>query len=431
MEPTNNSKFLLSFFMKKKCISVQSQSRKTKNILTHIYSDLEEAHSYIEREKQAGGQSFYKVTMQEIKTVAQIPRPQKFTSDSFPKEIRERINDHVNTLITYSFSLFNRKIKFHFVIEDGRGEVAIEKYHKYVDVMLKWIYILNQYASSKCSKEFTVYLYFTHLLKKLPESNIHVLGGSHVNTAFTTTCPQVSEIVIYRKEEWFKVFMHETFHNFALDFSDMNTEECTRTILDLFPVKSEVNLFEAYTEFWAEIMNACFCSFILVLKDAHDNGSKKEHMIEEFLSHCDFFIHMEQVYSFFQMIKALRFMGLLYKDLYSKGEASAILRETMYKEESNVLSYYVIKLILMNNYQGFLNWCNTNNTSLLQFKKTTKNQRDFCDFIEKNHKTRSMLDGVVCTEKILAGLEKNKYKLAGIEKQFLMKNMRMSICEMG
>jgi hypothetical protein len=121
----------------------------------------------------------------------------------------------------------------------------------------------------------------------------------------------------------------------------------------------------------------------------------------------------------------------LYNDLHSKRESSVALRETMYKEDSNVLSYYVIKLILMNNYQGFLSWCSTNNTSLLQFKKTVKNQRDFCQFIDKNHKTKTMLEGVACTSKILAGLERNKYKVDAAGRNFLMKNMRMSICEMG
>jgi hypothetical protein len=49
------------------------------------------------------------------------------------------------------------------------------------------------------------------------------------------------------------------------------------------------------------------------------------------------------------------------------------MRETLYKEDSNVLSYYIISTIMMNNYQGFLGWCNENNLSLLQFKKTTAN----------------------------------------------------------
>jgi hypothetical protein len=193
------------------------------------------------------------------------------------------------------------------------------------------------------------------------------LDEENVNTAFTTTCPKNSEIVVYRKEEWFKVFIHETFHNFGLDFSDMNISDSTKRILELFPVNSEVNLFESYTEFWAEIMNAVFCSFLLL---------KNKTNINEFMSNVTTIIQYERTYSFFQLVKTLRFMGLTYKDLYGKNNKSEMLRETMYKEDTNVLSYYILKTILLNNYPGFLQWCKTHNLSLLHFNKTPKNLND-------------------------------------------------------
>ena len=67
----------------------------------------------------------------------------------------------------------------------------------------------------------------------MPDSNIDIIDQIHVNTGFTTTCPVDSEIVIFREEEWFKVFIHETFHNFALDFSDMNNSACHKIVLDI------------------------------------------------------------------------------------------------------------------------------------------------------------------------------------------------------
>jgi hypothetical protein len=122
-------------------------------------------------------------------------------------------------------------------------------------------------------------------------------------------------------------------------------------------------------------------------------------------------------------------MGLKYKDLYSTTERSRILRENMYKENTNVLSYYVIKTILMNNYQGFLSWCNTNNTSLLQFKKTSENQITFCDFIGKNYKTSSMLQCVTKTQQFFYNLHATKSQKNNLH--FILSNMRMSICELG
>ena len=282
-----------------------------------------------------------------------------------------------------------------------------------------WLFILNQYASKQCASSLVIYLYFTSLEKKIPNSNIFILDEINVNTAFTSTCPKDSEIVVFRKEEWFKVFIHETFHNFALDFSDMNNNDVHKCILDIFKVDSNVNLYEAYTEFWAEIINALFCSFFS-LKNKND--------IDDFLSNAEFFINFERTFSFFQLVKTLNFMGLTYKDLYSETERSRMLRENLYKEKTNVLSYYIIKTVLINNYQGFLSWCKTNNLSLLQFKKTIKNQSEFCKFIANHYKSSSMLNGVSETKSFLNELHKKNKK---INLSYVLSNLRMSICELG
>jgi hypothetical protein len=286
-----------------------------------------------------------------------------------------------------------------------------------------WLHILNKYSSKQCANTLIIYLYLTSLEKALPHSNSLILNEIHVNTAFTTTCPKDSEIVVFRKEEWFKVLIHETFHNFGLDFSNMNNETVTKCILDIFKVKSEVKLYESYTEFWAEIMNALFFSFL---------NSKDKYNIEEFLSNSEFFINFERTYSFFQLVKTLNFMGLTYKDLYSKTQYSKNLRENLYKEKTNILAYYVIKTILMNNYQTFLYWCKTNNSNILQFKKTPFGQQEFCNYIEKNYKTSGFLNGIDKTEEFLNKLQKNSGK--NTEKNnsdYILSNLRMSICELG
>ena len=174
-------------------------------------------------------------------------------------------------------------------------------------------------------------------------------------------------------------------------------------------------------------MNIVFCSFLSL---------KKKEDEEEFLTNCEFLINFERTHSFFQMVKALDFMGLKYKDLYHKKHESKIMRSTLYKENTNVLAYYVIKTVMLNNYQSFLSWCKINNLSLLQFKKTVSNQSEFCRFIEKNYKTRSMLDNVDKIENFYAqvkegSLTSNKASGKNDIHDFIVNNMRMSICEMG
>jgi hypothetical protein len=73
-------------------------------------------------------------------------------------------------------------------------------------------------------------------------------------------------------------------------------------------------------------------------------------------------------------------------------------------------------------------WCHNNNTSLLQFKKTSLNQQDFCELIKKNYKTNNMLDGVYNSELFLNKMKrKNKDKIT----KYMLSNLRMSICELG
>jgi hypothetical protein len=412
MKITKTSQKMIAFLKKKQYIQYTEPNKQTENILHDLYNDILESYNYLLSLKN---KNIYYAKTKKIHSALQIIKPKIFNFNSFPESIRNHINETAASEITYTFSLFERNVKIIFTVEEPDVELKIEVYNKYVESIIMWLYILNQYSSKQCVNSLIIYFYFTSLEKRLPKSNIDILDETNVNTAFTTTCPKDSEIVVYRKEEWFKVFIHETFHNFGLDFSDMNNTSCVNHILKIFPVKSEVNLYESYSEFWAEIMNASFCSFFLL---------KNKQNVSDFLSTVSTIIHFERVYSFFQLVKTLNFMGLTYNDLYSKQNESHVLRETMYKENTNVLSYYIIKTILLNNYSGFLLWCKNHNLSLLQFKKTIKNLNDFCLFIEKNYKRKDMLEGVYNTENFLNNKNmKNQ--------DFLLNTMRMSVCEMG
>ena len=408
MKLTTESNKLMHYFSKHNLQPVK-QTSKTDMILAQLYDDIKSGCIYINTLRTKMGNSFYKVHIDHITNITQIPKPVTFSSNSFHVNIMAHINKHSVSSLTYKFHLFNRNITIIFITESEKLNEST--YHNYVNYMLVWLYIVTKQASTKCADNLTIFIYHTRLLKQLPNSNNHILNENNVNTAFTRTCPVNSEIVVFRKEEWFKVFIHETFHNFGLDFSGMNLSSCNKTILELFPVKSDVNLFEAYTEFWARIMNALFCSFITI-KDKND--------VYDFLTTAETFIQLERTFSFFQMVKVIDFMGLSYADLYKKTSISENRRNTLYKENTNVLSYYVTTSILMNNYPDLLVWCNEHNKGILHFTKTQQTLADFCDFIKHKYKTKNMLDCVKHAERLL-------YKA---DTPYLLKNLRMTICEL-
>ena len=410
MKFTKHSKQLMSFFRNN--MNYIHQTDKTDKIILELYDEIMAAYHHLDQTKQKS--EFYKGVVKDISNVSHITRPKTFKPSDIPEEVVKHIDKTMASEVTYSFSYLERKYQIHFITEDKSSQIDMRVYNRYVDAIIMWLFILNKYASKQCSNTLTLYIYMTSLNKQLPDSNKHVLNENNVNTAFTWGCPVDSEIVIFRKEEWFKVFIHESFHSYGLDFSSMDITASTKYILGIFKVNSKVNLFESYTELWAEIMNLLFCSF-MSLKNKTD--------VNEMLNTFEQLINYERSFSFFQLVKTLHFMGLDYRDLYSTTNKGRMLREMLYKEDTNVLSYYIIKCALLNNYQGFLAWCDKNNDAILQFKHTPANQIEFCRLVEKNYKTPSMLDGVHKAEKLF--YDKNtKHK-------FILSNMRMTVAELG
>ena len=143
------------------------------------------------------------------------------------------------------------------------------------------------------------------------------------------------------------------------------------------------------------------------------------------------------------MVKVLDFMDIEYKHLIEKTAYSETIRKTFYKENTNVLSYYILALLLLNNYQDFFIWCKTHNSSMLQFKKSVNTQNSFCDFIASKYKKADFLYNIDCSVKLLDNINKMSHSInkKGSKKKkalnetdynsFLLNNLRMTICELG
>lgn len=395
MKLTTESHKLMSYFIKENMPQIK-QTHKTDTFFSHLLKDITDGVSYVSTLNPM-------YTKKYIESKTDIIKPSTFDRNAFPRDVINHIYETANAYITFTIPAFEVTIKIIFIIE--QTNISIKKYNEYVETMLVWLYIVNKYCPSKCFGDLTVYVYHTSLLKVLPDNNHIVLDEVNVNTAFTRTCPTNAEIVIFRREEWFKVFIHETFHNYNMDFSGMNIDMYNQKILEIFRVKSDVNLYEAYTECWARIMNVLFCSYF----------SAKKNNINDFLTHTELFMNMEISFSFFQMEKTLQFMGLTYADLYSK---STISKNALYKEKSNILSYYIISTILLYNYQDLLVWCHTNNENMLCFKKTHRNLNSFCKFIEIHYRKPSFLERI----------QDSSYKKNN--SRTMLVTMRMTVCEL-
>lgn len=279
--------------------------------------------------------------------------------------------------IKYEFSMFGQYISLFIVypLEDAslKERISPNKLAKYYEnIVCKiylWIHIANKYRVKDCSQKLNIYLYLTNIVKLLSKNS--VLGRFHVNTGFTTTCTTKNEIYVYREEEWFKVFIHETFHSFGMDFSDSQKNHiqdiCEKQIHHIFNIP-DVNIlvFETYNEVCAEIIHLLFFHFF-------HSKNYSERVIEKLLS-------KEMSFSAFQCAKVLNHYSMKYSDLYSQSPDS-MKKRMNYRENTNVFAYYVLKSLFLNHLDEFISWITKSNRRSLKFYVSLQNTSAFCAMI--------------------------------------------------
>jgi hypothetical protein len=375
----------LNFFSR---INLPNKQKNKSTILKYIYNDLNESDKIID-EKIINNNAYV------FSTHRSINNPKLF--ESIPKPILKKIKNNIYIFLRYTLNIFNRNVQITFATKDKITRKNVEKYNNYIFLMSLWLHIASKYSTHNCSSTLNIYIYLTNDLKQLPING--PIGPVHANTAFTQLC---DEIIIFREEEWFKVFIHESIHNFNLDFAEMNQQFCNEKIKNIYNVKSNINLYEAYTEFFARLMNSCVISFI------NTNNSN------DFLKLTHQIMDNEIKYSCFQMVKVLDYMDLTYDDLLNSNGKK-------YRENTNILSYFIICNVLMYNYSDLLQWCYINNTNLYNFKKTTVGLSQFCNFIRQNYNNPNLVQNIRLVKNIYNNLKKTNGN------SFLLNNLQMTM----
>ena len=255
------------------------------------------------------------------------------------------------------------------------SEIAV--YQLYAYKVFIWLSMISQMSNKECSEKLDIYFYMTPFKKFRPshdsshgDDGEQILSAIHVNTGLTRNCERHGEIVVYRTEEWFKVFIHESIHNFNIDFIDSELHEANARLRESFCIPhGDILLFEAYTETWARIINVMFDTYF------HNDRGNFIRIVREKLTNNAFF-HL------YQLVKSLDVMDLKYSQITVLTPENMNVCRKQYAEETNVYAYYIFGGILSAFALPFICWCcDHNKGSVIRFKQTEKNLRDFTDFI--------------------------------------------------
>lgn len=436
------------------CLPSVPRRKSTAKLLGDIYDDMITSCKSIQRMKRSLGPAFNNVITRAIQS-GSVPVPKTLGLSSVPRNVHAYIHTKSSYLFQFSSRIGERKICVKFITDHTEAAPHVDTYTKHFERMLLWFDIAFKHAPDACGTNICVYIYDTPLRKSLPERQTDIVGIAHANTAFTYACPitdaksgrsssrsprsvavSESEIVLFRNEEWFKVFIHETFHMLGLDFAGMpNLDAARATVRDVFPVKSDMNLFETYTETWASIINACFCSYLCFGNRLSNQFADKA----SFVNAVELLLGFEAAWRIFQMHKVLRFMGVTYSDLHSTSAKAVIARTHLYRENTNIFAYYVLTAVLLVNYGDFLEWCDNNNGvgGIMTFRKTEANTVAFAQLITRVHSTAATRKNVraIGSKKCFNAISESSSESVlgddGESEEWVANTMRMTVCELG
>jgi hypothetical protein len=242
-------------------------------------------------------------------------------------------------------------------------EIQLNKYIYFIKLIL----IMCSHHATTRYNVFTFKIILTDFKKEQPIIPVepYTINSGLSSCPLKETPDDHKEIIIFRKEEWFKVFIHECFHLFCLDFSNSN-KDYTKLFKPLFNIDSEFLFFESLCEFWSRTLNIAIISY----------STKKNIMYEEFEELMKINIQIEKIYSLLQMKYILGNMGFTYESLMDKK------RELPYKENTNLFCYYVLTPVLLFHYEQTMGWFMEHNQTLLQFTKDSKSILLFFHYIK-------------------------------------------------
>ncbi len=196
-------------------------------------------------------------------------------------------------------------------------------YIKMTNMAISFIIKLVGYDTSK-KKVFNYYIFNTPFKKIIPLDS--EFSEININTGFTfyfNKNKDVKDIVIYRKEEWFKVFIHETLHAFDFELPEKSIKISKYKNFDLN---------ESFVETMARYINVCIYTF---------QNSKNT---QEYTRTLDDILFKEMYFGIQQFMKILKYLKIDGQDLIN----------LKYLKNKDVLSYHFFATLSFIDLEFFL-----------------------------------------------------------------------------
>jgi hypothetical protein len=271
--------------------------------------------------------------------------------------ISETVIKYIKSHLTHYYLIeYDNNIIYYFVKNQTKS--INKKINKDINELCRLIYTIKILFNRTNKNNKQVLYYFPTPLKKRINNNTHILGVNECNTGYSHLeslyekkkdihcCHSNGNIYIFRKEEHYKVLIHELIHACYKD-RDMILSDENELFSKNFCVNQQILLNESYTETIATILNLFYLHIILYNKSQNKNKNKNKNMNILELMYIN-----ETKYSFYTMAKILNFYKINSINDFTKYSNQKGCN-TVFLQETNVFSYYIVKPLLLYNVSIF------------------------------------------------------------------------------
>ena len=205
----------------------------------------------------------------------------RFLYDYFvPHNIQYDFEQRVDRCEIYTWSYGgnnNKKKHFRLRIFEG-SDVSLNR--KWIEKIARVLSVLSTGYFFSC--ETMDIMIFPSLLTKKASTQGAIWTPHNINTACTMR-GSCNSIFVWRKEEIIKTLIHELIHALSLDFTELPRYVTTyvNTHFSVYPL-DHVRLFEAYTEWWANIINLSFVASTQPYESVETlYGNERDHCLRQ------------------------------------------------------------------------------------------------------------------------------------------------------
>ena len=461
---------ILKYYKNFKIIENNSKNSKYERFHSYIYKKLNNIYNSIKLDYNNFNYIIYRTLVNSNTTIynntliniyEKYLLHNKYVSNNIKDFIKNEKNKNSSKLLIYKLPYNNAYININFFTYNERinNNNINTNYDKSVTNILLLINLIslvsgnnNIHNNDICSKDgLNITFFNTPFSRTLNDDVNNVLGAKNVNGGFCFGCQNVGNIIIYRKEECFKVFTHELIHNMGIDqyfFDFMNLTKnkqsyeynIYKNFIKNYNISKEVNindnnigLQECFVEFWGEFFNNALTSFL------YANSCTLSNNIKQFKIYKNFFtkiIQFEYIHNYYQVYKILNFNNMNYNDLIIKNVKNINYDTIVYnkfREHTHVFSYYILKLFLLIDYERFINsgisLSIIDNIYNINFLQSSNNMDNFFKFLLANSHNTKTLKNFEILEELFQSILQSYNTTQCNSLNFIMKNLRMSVLE--